>query len=88
MLCDSAKTVALGHQRPFPQTIQLGFHQAEGHSITVAMIPVLFSHRISPSKHLKLLSNPAHADRNLQFYSLHIKLKSKGGNEVWTQAAY
>ena len=67
MLCDSAKTIALGYQGPFSQTTRLGFHQAKGHSITVATILVLFSHHIPPSKHLKLLSNPAHADRNVRF---------------------
>lgn len=47
MLCDSAKTKALWYQGPSSQTTQFGFHQAKGHSITVAMVPVL-SLTISP----------------------------------------
>jgi len=39
----------------------LGFQQAEGHSITVAMVPVLFLH------HFPAPNNPALADRNLHF---------------------
>lgn len=48
MLCDSAKTIALGYQGPFSQTTQPGFHQAKGHSITASQIPVLFPHYIPP----------------------------------------
>lgn len=67
MLCDSDKTVALGHQGPFSLNTQLGFHHTKGHSITVAMVPVLFSPHLLPFKHLELLSNMAQADRNLCF---------------------